>query len=318
MSSTCRSTAARRPVRIAATGSLILGLTLSCAPGADREDQEVGRESAVPVAQDVYPAPDGAWDVHEADFAALIERARRDRVADRPVGPRITGFGRLFLGMPYVAHTLDLPGPERLVVNLKELDCVTLVENALALAMVADQPSYDDFLRALQQIRYRGGRLEGYTSRLHYFTDWIADNERKGLVRDVTRELGGERSTRRIEFMTSNREAYRQLRENPSLVDSVRGVELALNEREWYWIPQDRIDEAAPGIQEGDIIGITTSIAGLDVSHTGLATWVADRLHLLHAPDVGHPVEISAQPLGDKVRTSRLQTGIVVARPIVR
>jgi hypothetical protein len=308
--------AASSRLRSLGIGLVMAGATLSCSPGSVHVEQEVGREPAVPIAQDVYPAPDGAWEVHEADFEVLIERARRDGVTDRPFGPRITGFGRLFLGLPYVAHTLDLPGPEQLVVNLKELDCVTLVENALAFAMVADEPRYDEFLRALALIRYRGGQLEGYTSRLHYFTDWIADNERKGLLRDITRELGGVPATRRIEFMSSNRDAYRQLRENPALVDSIRQIEATLNDGAWYWIPQDRIDEVAEGIQEGDIIGITTAIAGLDVSHTGLATWVDGRLHLLHAPDVGHPVEISAQPLGEKIRTSRLQTGIVVARAI--
>jgi hypothetical protein len=303
--------------RVAAALLATAVTALACAPDATPHDDGATPDAGVPVAQDVYPVPDGAWNVENQEFEAMMRQAEELRLQDLPVGERVAGFGKLFLGLPYVAHTLELPGPEQLVVNLKELDCVTHVENALALAIAAGQDaSYASFLRALERIRYRGGRLDGYTSRLHYFTDWIADNERKGVVRDITRELGGIPATREIGFMSTNRHAYRQLQEEPALVDSIRRVEAALNAREWYWIPQDRIEAVESRIQEGDVIGITTSIAGLDVSHTGLATWVNGRLHLLHAPDVGQPVEISRRPLAERIQGIRLQTGIVVARPL--
>jgi hypothetical protein len=302
-----------RPMFLAA--ALLIGAA-ACGPGDPPAADPAAGENGIPVAQEVYPVPDGAWDVHRADFEALLQRGRSAGVLDEPIPTRMIGFGEMFLGLPYVAHTLDLPGPERLVVNLKELDCVTLVENALALALAAPAGEYGEYLRWIEFIRYRGGELVGYTSRLHYFTDWIADNERKGLIRDVTRELGGVRSTKRISFMSENGEAYRQLLERPELVDSIRLVERALNEREWHWIPQDRIAAVEQQIQEGDIIGITTAIPGLDMSHTGLATWRNGRLHILHAPDVGQPVEISRLPLAERINRSRLQNGIVVARPL--
>ena len=40
-------------------------------------------------------------------------------------------------------------------------------------------------------MRYRGGKRRGYASRLHYFSEWISDGARRGLVRDLGAELGG-------------------------------------------------------------------------------------------------------------------------------
>jgi hypothetical protein len=299
--------------------ALAISLLLGCSPGDEPRQPAAAEAAGVTSAADEYPDPDGAWEVQREDFQRLMTRAQQEEVGGQPIGARMTAFGRYFVGHPYVAHTLELAGPERLVVNLKELDCVTLVENAYALATAArGQAAFSEFLRSLELVRYRGGSLDGYTSRLHYFSDWLADAERKGVVRDITGEIGGVPFEKRIHFMTSNRDAYRQLREDPALVDSMRTIEQRLNRERRYWIPQDRIAEVAPRIQEGDIIAITTRIEGLDVSHTGLATWIEGRLHLLHAPDVGQPVEISTRPLAERIRASRLQTGIMVARPLER
>jgi len=289
-------------------------LATACTPTPERVPPEAASSAA-----EEYPTPEGAWEVEREDFEAFLAAARTQAFVDQPIGERMTGFGRQFVGAPYVAHTLELAGPERLVVNLKELDCVTLVENAIALSIAARRGgSFDEFLRALESVRYRGGRVGGYTSRLHYFSDWLLDAEAKGLVRNITAEIGGERFDKRIHFMTSNRDAYRQLREEPALVAEMRGIEQRLNEQTLFWIPQQRIADVESDIREGDIIAITTRIDGLDISHTGLATWVGGRLHLLHAPDVGQPVEVSTRPLAERIRAQRLQTGIMVARPVER
>ena len=56
-------------------------------------------------------------------------------------------------------------------------------------------------------MRYRGGERRGYTSRLHYFSEWISDGERRGLVRDRGAELGGVEDARPLRFMTGHRAA---------------------------------------------------------------------------------------------------------------
>ncbi len=250
-------------------------------------------------------------------FREKLEFAWEAGLDTLPLGEAMARLGVTFVGTPYAPGTLEVPGPERLVINLRELDCVTFVENVLAIARLvrAGKTDFEAYRAELSRIRYRDGVIDGYPSRLHYFSDWIADNERKGLVRDVTRELGGERVVERIDFMSTHPESYRQL-SDPGNLEAIRRIEAELSARERYVIPQERIAEVEAGIRNGDIIAMTSTLDGLDVAHTGIALWVDGRLHLLHAPLAGGNVEISAVPLAERIRGIRTQDGIMVARPL--
>jgi hypothetical protein len=226
-------------------------------------------------------------------------------------------MGRTFVGAPYTPGTLEVPGPERLVVNLREFDCVTFVETSLALARVvrAGSGGYTAFKNELQKIRYRGGQLSGYASRLHYFSEWLSDNEAKGVVRNITRELGGVADNEPINFMSQHVSAYRQLADTATLAQ-IREIEKRLSTYPRYIIPEDRIAAAADRIQDGDVIAAASTLPGLDIAHTGIALWVNGQLHLMHAPLVGKAVEISEKPLAERIQSIATQDGIMVARPL--
>ncbi|HSH46223.1 MAG TPA: N-acetylmuramoyl-L-alanine amidase-like domain-containing protein [Longimicrobiales bacterium] len=251
-------------------------------------------------------------------FRETMEWARQERLDTLEMGEAMVRIGRRFVGDPYTPYLLDPPGPERLVVNLREFDCVTYVESVLALARViqAGTPEFDAFTRELERIRYRGGRLDGYESRLHYFSEWIHDAGEKGLVRDVTAELGGEPEREPINFMSSNAGEYSKLEDNPERVASIRRTEEAISARPRHVIDQDRIADVADGIRNGDIIAASSSVTGLDIAHTGLALWLDGRLHLMHAPLVGSSVEISPRSLAARIIRIDGQDGIMVARPL--
>jgi hypothetical protein len=133
-------------------------------------------------------------------------------------------------------------------------------------------------------------------------------------VTDVTEELGGERDAEPVNFMSTHPDAYRQLADVAN-VERVRATEATLSAAGRTYVPEDRIAEAASGIQDGDIIAATSTVPGLDVAHTGLALWVDGALHLLHAPLVGDSVEISTVPLAERILSITGQDGILVARP---
>jgi hypothetical protein len=270
-----------------------------------------------PVQVQATSAPTRPLDPDEATFREKLAFARAERLDTLPIGEIIARLGATFVGTPYEPHVLEVSGPERLVVNLRELDCVTFVENVLALARMirAGQDDFATFRAELTRIRYRDGRIDGYPSRLHYFSDWIADNEKKGLLRDLTRELGGVADREPIDYMSTHPEAYRQLADSANLA-AIRRIEEELSARPRYFIPEDRIAEVAPMIRNGDIIAATSTVRGLDVAHTGIAIWQNGQLHLLHAPLVGTAVEISAVPLAERIRQIRAQDGIMVARPL--
>ena len=252
----------------------------------------------------------------EQIFAQTIERARKERLDTLPIGEVVARVGSWFVGAPYTPATLEAPGPEALVVNLREFDCVTYVESMLALARVIKSGNQDfsDFREQLQAIRYRGGKLVDYPSRLHYFSDWIRDNHHMGIVEDQTQSLGGVIDPEPIDFMTQHRPSYRQLTDQ-RFFDEVRAQEAKLAQMPRYMIPEKSISDVVARIRNGDVIAATSSVKGLDVAHTGLAYWRGGQLHLMHAPLIGDSVEISENPLAERVIFIQRQDGIMVARP---
>jgi hypothetical protein len=251
-------------------------------------------------------------------FRDVMDRARAERLDTLPIGDIIVRIGRPFVGEPYTPHTLELDGPERVVVNLREFDCVTYIESVLAMArLIRDgRDGFGAFTDELRRIRYRGGHLDGYASRLHYFSEWIADNQSRGLLRDITEELGGRPVTEPVNFMSRNASAYRKLVEEPALVHEIRRIEERLSGLQRYAIPERQIGAIDDRIRDGDIIATTSTVTGLDIAHTGFAIWVDGRLHLMHAPLVGRSLEISERPLAERILRIDGQDGLMVARPL--
>jgi hypothetical protein len=231
---------------------------------------------------------------------------------------QLVGAALALLGTPYVAQTLEGNAEESLVVNVDELDCMTLVENCLALSRAAQgKADYDAFARQLERIRYRAGRLDGYTSRLHYTTDWIYDNVEMGIVEDVTKELGGKRFEVQVGFMSAHPDRYPALKNHPEDVKVMAGIEQAINSRtSYYYIPKEKINEKKELIRSGDIIGFATRIPGLDISHLGIAYWQSGRLSFIHASTKAMKVIINPEPVSDYCRGISTCTGIVVIRAI--
>lgn len=295
-----------------ARATTVLGcalLVVGC--GSGKEDAPQAESVAVAEAPGTR-GPDADREI----FERTVREARAERIDTLPTGELMARLGARFVGTTYTPNTLDPPGPERLVMNLRELDCVTFVENMMAIALVLrGGGGYDDYLRQLERIRYREGRLAGYPSRLHYFSEWISANEAKGLVRDVTRELGGIRDPEPLSFMTAHAEAYRHLAD-PENLEAIRTIEARLSREPRYYIPEEEIDGIGDRLRNGDVIAATSTLPGLDVAHTGLVYLVDGVPHLLHAPLVGSAVEISRHPIAERLRRLDKQDGIMVARPL--
>ena len=238
-------------------------------------------------------------------------------LSKKPINEVIVEIGKSFLNTDYVAHTLEKEGDEQLVINLTGLDCTTFLETSLTFArcIKKGKTSFDDYLSELTFIRYRNGNIDKYPSRLHYFSDWIYNNEQKGIIKDVTKEIGGKEIKFNLNFMSENPKYYPQLKNNPEFIPIVSKQEKEINSRQYYYIPQDDIAKVESKIQSGDLIALTTSDKGLDIGHVGIATKMDDgRIHFLHAPLSGSKVQITKTPLSDYTMKIKKHTGIIVLR----
>ena len=227
----------------------------------------------------------------------------------------IIEIGKFFLGAPYVAGTLETEKAESLVVNLGEYDCVTFVETVVALAwhLKSREKTFKAFRRSLQKIRYRQGHLQGYSSRLHYFSDWMHDNQKKGIVRNVTVEIGGKPLRKTMSYMTTHPDLYPPLK-NATTLQRMRSVERMISKKPLYFIPKKALRCLEDRIRDGDLIAITTNTEGLDVQHVGLAARVKNRIHLLHASSTEGKVILSKKTLYRYLMQSKVRSGIMVAR----
>ncbi len=228
----------------------------------------------------------------------------------------MTKVARYFTGTPYEASTLEVEGPEELVVNLREFDCTTFAENVLAISQCIqqNQTGFDDFTRSLIQIRYRDGVIDQYPSRLHYFTDWLVNNNEKGLIRIVSNQIGDAPFKSEVSFMSKHPDKYRQLAENPQFVEDMANIEKRISGYDLKFISGNHIETVAKQIEDGDIIGFCNTLEGLDVSHVAFAVHLPGGLHFIHASLSGKQVELSKVPLSEFVTNSKSIYGILVGR----
>jgi hypothetical protein len=250
-------------------------------------------------------------------FAQIIKSAKEKKWESLPIGECIGNIGLLMVGTEYVAGTIEGEGPEICRVDLTGLDCVTFYENVLCTARILKKgkTTYDDLIAELTLTRYRGGKLTDYTSRLHYTSDWIYDNEKKKVVRNITRKIGGKEYPVEVSFMSKNPGYYPALKEFPEFIKTIAKFEKEINKRRNWYIPKSKVRKAQRDIRTGDIIVLATNKAGLDYAHTGLAYRdEKGKVRFLHASSEKNKVMLDTE-LYKYIQSVETFIGITVARP---
>ena len=248
----------------------------------------------------------------------LLDEARhQERTINFPLF-----FARKFTGRPYVAHTLEiLDEEERLVINTRQLDCTTLVETVTALTLCAYRNlyTYRDYLNALVAMRYHQGIIDRYPSRIHYFTDWIVENTKAGIVKEIQAPEPPFTSlqTVNVNYMSLHPQSYKALRLHPEYVPEIAKMEQRINGLQFRYIPKTEVRNTAAmreGVHDGDIIAITCNKPGLDIAHLGFAVWHKDGLHLLNASQLHKKVVEEPMTLFQYLQKHPSHTGIRIIR----
>ncbi|MBP3787496.1 MAG: DUF1460 domain-containing protein [Prevotella sp.] len=230
-------------------------------------------------------------------------------------------FARQFHGIPYVAHTLEVNDSEQLVVNTRQLDCTTLVETVTALTICVQQENrqWTDYLKTLRTLRYRQGVIDGYSSRLHYFTDWIDDKQLMGIVSEIQGPNPPFTALQKVKvgYMSQHPQSYKALKANAALVPIIKRQEQQLTGKTYRYIPKQAIKNTQLlrlTIKDGDIIAITCNKKGLDIAHLGFAVWQKDGLHLLNASSIHHKVVTEPMTIRQYLQKHSTFTGVRIIR----
>lgn len=252
-----------------------------------------------------------------ARFDRVMKYAQKHNLYGRSMGEIVQAIADNFLGKPYVAGLLDRSNEEKLIVTLNKFDCVLFVETVLALSrgIAVKDYNYQNFVRRLEEQRYSNGKMNGYCSRLHYFSEWIGDNQKRQTVENITAKLGGIPMDKQLNFMSQNRSSYPQMARDEATYQCRVGVETELAKNTVNYLPTNRIKSVYSQLKPGDIVAVATDIKGLDVTHTGFAYRNASgNMGLIHASPAGEVTV--AYDLHRYISRVENATGIVVARAI--
>lgn len=247
------------------------------------------------------------------NFQKTMDLLKGDR--NLPMDQTVIKVAKSFLGTPYVAGTLE-KDPELLTVNTRQTDCILFVEMCLALSLTSkeDNPTFEKYLDNLRKLRYRNGVVDGYASRVHYTSEWIIQGSVRGIFKEVSLEAGGSKLDQKFNFMSNHPNSYRQLKDNPKLVERIAKAEKNLETYDYFYIPQADLEKCLHNIKTGDIIGFNSSVPGLDIAHVCYAYWENGVLTFIHASMGEMKVVINKKPLLNYVLDSKGINGVRVIR----
>ena len=256
---------------------------------------------------------------NEATDTTRITDMLKEAAAIRFANPsaRTAWFGKKFIDTPYVAHTLEGDN-EALTINLDELDCTTFVETAMALSYTAGEQrlGWQDFLYNLRRLRYRGGEVNGYASRLHYICGWAMDNIHRGNFKDITRDMPKCKfMIRTIDFMSAHRDSYPALKDSVEF-ERIKAVENGYRNHRFPYIKTSDLasKDVMNSLREGDILAFVSNLKDLDVTHMGMVVAEDGKMKVLHASSTDKKVEVSKTTLPDFVKRNRSWIGVRVFR----
>src|SRR6201997_630798 len=259
-------------------------------------------------------------------FNRLVAKAKAENWKALPIGERTAAVGKALVGTRYKHFTLEIDNRiESPSVNFQGVDCWTFFEIALGFARMLNEPesnwSPERLLHYIELDRYRGGQCTGeYLSRLHYLEDWLHDNDRRGLVEDLTRDLGGRSVPHSAREMSTGWRHYRYLASNRSLLGPLGRMEANVSSQPLYEIPKSPVAQIEPKLRSGDIIGvISRERTGLhSTAHVGLALRKSDGvLHFMHASSPSNYGRVIVdEELSKYLYRYHSDSGILVARPL--
>lgn len=215
---------------------------------------------------------------------------------------KLVAVAESFIGTPYNSKILR---DDSLTTRIDSLDCWTLVENtvSIALASTSEYGNYNLHKEILIRIRYRNGVNRGYGSRIHYFLEWKRNLEKREVASDYTEYLDGVGIKKELSYISNNAP--------DSLKSYLKIIEKNLSADGFYYIPPSTLNYSK--LLDGDIIAFVTSKKQLDVEHMGIIKKINDVAYIIHAsPQKG--VNISDIPLKEYLEQHPTMLGIIVLR----
>jgi hypothetical protein len=217
-------------------------------------------------------------------------------------------LGKYFIGRPYSHMALSRGNPEEVYYSLKDFDCVTYIENMLALYESNGLDSV--YKKRLIELRYVKSNDIRYETRLHYLSSAFEKWQQMGIIDQV--HASNERLLKKdIHYLS----AYLAGNHFKIDVNQIKTTEQALSEKPMSFIDRKQIAQFLPKLKSGDIVAFVSKRSDLDFKHVGFIMIQHGKAFLLHASQEKKVICISDQDVATYVLNHPQMIGIQVYRP---
>lgn len=257
-------------------------------PAASRAPVPAARAVPTSLSAPAHPVvPPLPGPVRENGWKPLTPEQRAALIADQaetPLSERLLGMSERFLNTPYVLSPLGEgqgvdPDP---TFRLDAVDCLTFVEETLALGMAHGEPEVPALL---ERIRYAS--TPAYEDRNHLMeAQWLPNNIKKGLLVDVTRRYAKDDAVAVTKTLTAHtwQSKSSQALQLPRERQPVGTFGLTM-------IPLDKVLTHARDVASGTILVVLREdlpLKATRITHLGFVVQKKKRTYLRHASRGGY------------------------------
>ena len=217
-------------------------------------------------------------------------------------------LGKYFIGRPYSHMALSKDNPEEVYYSLKDFDCVTFIENMLALYESNGLDSV--YKKHLIELRYAKSNDIRYETRLHYLSSALEKWQQMGIISQI-HSKNESVLKKDIHYLS----AYLAGKHFKIDLNQIKSTERAISGKPMNFIDRKHIAQFLPMLKSGDIVAFISKRNDLDFKHVGFIRVQHGKAFLLHASQEKKVICISDQDVATYVLNHPQMIGIQVYRP---
>jgi hypothetical protein len=214
-------------------------------------------------------------------------------------------IGQFFKGVPYLSNRLSKSNPEKIYYSFSDFDCVTYVENVLALYYSVGANA--KFIKNLINIRYDD--TVSYENRNHYLTKGLQKMVALNILSPINNQFNSKSIQKNVNYLSKH------VISNNINMATIINIEKSISQKNMYYFDSTKDLKINDLIKNGDVIAFVSSRNDLDFQHVGFVHIKNNKMYILHASQEKKIVCISDVTIDQYIFKNKKITGFQIYRP---
>lgn len=233
------------------------------------------------------------------DSMQAMKILAKNHKAGSKAAEHIAPIAESFLGVKY--EPLTEKDTDVLELRFDAFDDLTFLNTVVAIARVVTQPGPlrpVDVMQQIENVGYRQGKADGFSTKLVYGADWILNNKSRGIIKELTDDYSNSYKTKSLEKLTKERERYVALSDS-AMYERQKMVEMGFRTHKIPHLKRESfgLGDVATELRDGDIIMLLSTDPAFDVFERGIIVKRDDGYHFIHASEKDGQVVEEPEPM---------------------